>query len=233
MSKARSVLATLLLAMGFARVANAASWVALSTNGGNNRLYAGPYQAMFRYPAPIGFVKNDWAYGYEKVECGVSGWEWTTTLLGVSNWTGDWACGPLGLTGCFRIARQVLLCGTSSIWVDQYYGTRIGGVTGDSRRDTAWGDWARTYNKYECGPTEVVTGLSFGGMFAICSGTNLRGAAGCYPRWADGRDSQPAANRGDWDVGASKAECDYGEYVKGVAISDGMYKGILCCKPVF
>jgi len=240
MPKSGLVLVPLLLAFGFARVANADSFVTLRMGDQDRRLYAGPYNTWFRYNGPPTISSTDWAYGEPKAECGTFGFNAlttvaVTTVAGVSNISGAWSCGPLGLFGCFRVAYEGLLCNTAPVGlqVTQFFDTwlSVGGSKGSDQRDTATGDWAFGFWKAECGPTQVLTGLSH--SKAICSATNMRAASNCNVRWANGGNSQPASNRGDWDPGLFKAECGLREYVKGVASADDQWKAVLCCTPQF
>jgi len=210
---------------GFARWANAAPGPAEQTRFmwvgfGDHRLYT---------------ADGDWRYGFDKTECGPAqnGLPALSTMVGLSAAVG----GPFSL-----------LCATSNVIdVDYAHGVSVWfGPGSDRRRDTSTGDWAYGYDKGECGPNEVLTGVarqaqSINEFRCSPATTTMLGsplqATSCsvvdFNRH-DGYDPFPGSNRGDWAYTYDKGNCAANRYIKGFAVAKGQppyyYNNkILCC----
>ena len=173
---------------------------------------------------------TDWAYGYDKAECGYSEGNNYYAMVGISLYKKQ-SCGAF--TGCRWLTdNPSILCSTSQLQVNQTGGFRVlADNLGLSRRDLSLGDWAFGYDKMECGPKEVMTGLSY--RRAMCSpAINISGAKNCNVRWFWNGDNRGTTTRGDWAYGYGKGECALGEYIKGVVV-DASAKALLCCSPAW
>ncbi len=106
---------------------------------------------------------------------------------------------------------------------------------GDARRDDSTGDWDNGYRKGECGTSEAVVGVARdrdGAMHdVLCAEMEVGSAGACTVRNVNGGDNRGRTATGDWDPGSIKAECEEGEYVKGISLDPTSRRvhAILCC----
>lgn len=209
------------------------TWISLHIGNGDDRLNFGPYGENF--------PNNDWSPGNYKAECGFSGSNEVTAVVGVSyHRGGEIDCNFWG-NNCKRdISTDAVLCSTSSMSIDQYYETKLHAVAGQSTQlDHTWGDWAFGHEKLECLPAQAVTAVSGWGDILCSRISNFKSPpTSCNVRWFNGQESRGTTERGDWAFGSYKGECGPNEYVKGVAYDHsesvtalGFIGAILCCTP--
>jgi hypothetical protein len=172
---------------------------------------------------------GDWSFGDFKAECAAS-----DRVAGIS-------ATAIGISPELRA--HVALCETSYFTINRGVFETFHNLTGptDDRGDTATGDWDYGYYKAECGPNEVVVGVSQNAgslhMSKIACGSTTVSEVGnddsrCVTLpFSHVSDVRLDTASGDWSVGYSKNECRPQQLLKGVSSNPatGEIHAILCC----
>src|SRR5262249_5895798 len=165
----------------------------------------------------------DWAYGEYKGGCTVNQWGMgVSAAADGSSRAHSLLCTGVEGAGYFTSNLHTL---DISTWNDRF-GNHL------------WYDWDYGTYKGECGPDEIVVGLSqspsTGALIHVrcasvgVTATNCR--ANIFPGYGDHRESP--GDPDDWAYGYYKNECSQGSAVAGVSRtfdSGGAVHAILCC----
>jgi len=180
---------------------------------------------------------GDWDQGNLKAECSPG----LERLVGLSG-PPDNATGTNGELG--RIAGCELTAIGSSSASHTTHSLRSGH---DDRADTGTGDWDVNYLKAECGPAEIMGGISqtssrlvskilcrpivCDGQVAHLTFTIDEGA--CNTVMFNTRDNRLSTYGGDWSPGYMKNQCGDNQILKGVSANpDGTVHALLCCNSI-
>lgn len=172
------------------------------------------------FSQPYGY---DWAYGYDKGECGYASNQ-ASPLTGLSAYTSG------------QSQAHAVLCNYSPLVATT--GANCYQVLfnpNSNQKCNSNGNWAGANAMGECNCSDFVLGVSQGnaGIYSLLCCPGSMGHTACTTQVFEGQNSSAyGVNSPDWDPYYYKGQCLSGQYVAGVSsVPNGAPYALLCCNP--